>query len=137
MTVQDLPTLNAVLNMITSVFLLLGYFFIRNGQQETHKKYMVAALISSALFLTSYLVYHNIVGSVSYPYNDWTRPVYFSILIPHIILAAVMTPFILIAVWHALHKAYDRHKKIVRWIWPVWMYVSLSGVTIYLMLYVF
>ncbi len=137
MTVQDLPTLNATLNLISAILLIFGYVYIRSGDRAGHKKFMVAALISSALFLAFYLVYHAAVGSVPYPHHDWTRPLYFIILIPHIILAAVMTPFILIAVWHAFHASFDKHKKIVRWIWPVWMYVSVSGVMIYLMLYVF
>ena len=96
---------------------------------------MLSALATSILFLTSYLIYHFNVGSVPYPHHDWTRPVYFSILIPHTILATVMTPFIIIAVWRALHEDYEKHKKIVRWVWPVWMFVSVTGVIVYLMLY--
>ena len=98
---------------------------------------MVSALISSAAFLICYLIYHAQVGSVPYPYYDWTRPVYFIILVPHIILAAIMSPFILLALWFALRNQFEKHRKIVRWLWPVWMYVSVSGVIIYLMLYVF
>jgi uncharacterized membrane protein YozB (DUF420 family) len=98
---------------------------------------MVSALISSAVFLTCYLIYHAHVGSVPYQHYDWTRPVYFTILIPHIILAAIMTPFILLAVWFAFREKFEKHRKIVRWLWPVWMYVSVSGVLIYLMLYIF
>lgn len=96
---------------------------------------MITALVTSALFLTSYLIYHFNVGSVPYPLNDWTRPVYFTILIPHTILATVMTPFILIAVWQALKSNFEKHKKIVHWVWPVWMFVSVSGVAVYFMLY--
>ena len=96
---------------------------------------MVAALSFSALFLISYLAYHFSVGSVPYARYDWTRPLYFAILIPHIVLAAVMGPFILAAVWHAWHKAFDKHKRLTRWVWPVWMFVSCSGVIIYVMLY--
>jgi len=96
---------------------------------------MLSALVSSACFLTSYVVYHYKVGSVPYPYHDWTRAVYFTILIPHVILAGAMTPFVFKAVWHALHDQYDRHRRLVRWVWPVWMFVSVSGVVIYLMLY--
>jgi putative membrane protein len=135
MILYNLPTLNAALNSLSAIFLVLGYIKIKNSDQETHKKFMIAALISSALFLTCYLIYHYNVGSVLYPYHDWTRVLYYLILIPHIILATVMTPFILIAVWFALSKRYEKHKRIVRWVWPVWMFVSLSGVTIYVMLY--
>ena len=135
MIFYNLPTLNAALNSLSAIFLVLGYIKIKKSNQETHKRFMIAALISSALFLISYLIYHYNVGSVPYPYHDWTRIIYFMILIPHIILAAVMTPFILIAVWYALTKRYEKHKRIVRWVWPVWIYVSLSGVMIYVMLY--
>jgi uncharacterized membrane protein YozB (DUF420 family) len=136
MNVTDLPTINASLNTLSTFFLLMGYIHIKKGHKETHKKFMVSALISSAVFLICYLIYHAQVGSVPYPHHDWTRPVYFAILIPHIILAAIMTPFILIAVWFAFREQFERHQKIVRWLWPVWIYVSVSGVVIYLMLYV-
>ena len=96
---------------------------------------MVAALVSSAVFLTCYLIYHYQVGSVAYPFHDWTRPLYFVILIPHVILAAVMTPFIGILVYHAFKNNLDRHKRLARIIWPVWMYVSVTGVLVYLLLY--
>ncbi len=135
MSVTDLPALNATLNLISAVFLALGYVFIKKGRPERHKKMMVAALITSALFLTSYLIYHYAVGSVPYPHHDWTRPVYFAILIPHVILAALMVPFVLMAVYFALRERYDKHTRITRWLWPVWMFVSISGVVVYLMLY--
>jgi len=135
MNMTDLSTLNALLNSLSAVLLFFGYRAIHKADRETHKKIMLAALGSSALFLISYLIYHYNVGSVPYPYHDWTRIVYLLILIPHIILAAVMSPFILIAVWFALRSDFERHRRIARWIWPVWMYVSVSGVTIYLMLY--
>jgi uncharacterized membrane protein YozB (DUF420 family) len=135
MNLTDLPTLNAAFNLLSTIFLLFGYVYIKRGMRETHKKFMLAALISSAIFLTSYLIYHAKVGSVPYPHQNWTRYFYFTILIPHIILAAVMVPAILIALWHALRDQFDKHKRLVRWVWPVWMYVSLSGVIIYLMLY--
>jgi len=135
MSVNDLSTLNAILNGIATVFLTLGFIQIKKGNREKHKKFMIAALVTSALFLTSYLIYHYYVGSVPYPHYDWTRPVYFIILVPHIILAGIMTPFIIIAVAFALRERFDKHRKIVRWVWPVWMYVSITGVIIYLMLY--
>jgi uncharacterized membrane protein YozB (DUF420 family) len=135
MTANDLPTVNAVFNMISTVLLLFGYRFIKQGEQDKHKKVMIGALVSSAFFLLFYLIYHAQVGSVPYPYYDWTRPVYFIILIPHIILAAVMGPFIIAAVYFALRQKYERHIRLVRWVWPVWIFVSISGVAIYLMLY--
>lgn len=135
MTVQDLPSVNATLNLISSLFLLLGYIYVKRGKPEVHKKLMIGALVSSALFLICYLVYHYAVGSVPYAKQDWTRPVYFAILIPHVILAAVMVPFILLAVWHAFRGNFVKHTRITKWLWPVWMFVSVSGVVVYLMLY--
>ena len=137
MSLTDLPTLNALLNMISAVLLIAGRLKIKKGDRPAHKKIMITALISSALFLTFYVVYHAQVGSVPYPYYNWTRVLYFIILVPHIILAAFMSPFILLAVFHALRERYDKHTRLVRWVWPVWIYVSVSGVIIYLMLYIF
>lgn len=137
MTYQDLPTLNATLNLISAVFLTLGYIYVKRGKPEVHRKMMIGALVSSALFLIFYLIYHEAVGSVPYPKQDWTRPVYFAILIPHVVLAALMVPFILLAVWHAFRGAFAKHTRITRWLWPVWMFVSVSGVAVYLMLYQF
>ncbi|MGD9900107.1 MAG: DUF420 domain-containing protein [Calditrichaceae bacterium] len=137
MNVQDLPTLNAVLNSISAMFLILGYINIKKGRRDRHKRLMIIALTASLFFLISYLIYHANVGSVPYPYHDWTRPLYFIILIPHIILAAVQAPFIILAVWYALTGHFDKHKKLVHWVWPVWMFVSVSGVIIYFMLYQF
>lgn len=130
-----LPSINAALNAISAILLTFGYVNIKRGHRDTHKKFMIAALISSALFLTTYLIYHNAVGSVPYPHHDWTRPLYFAILIPHVILAALMTPFIVIAVAHALKGRFEKHRRIVRWLWPVWMFVSVSGILVYVMLY--
>ena len=135
MSVSQLPTLNAILNGTAGILLLLGYLQIRKGNRDTHKKFMLAALSVSILFLISYVIYHIQVGSVPYPHHDWTRPVYFVILIPHVILAAGMGPFIIIAVRHALKDNIEKHKRFVRWVFPVWMYVSVTGVVIYLMLY--
>jgi uncharacterized membrane protein YozB (DUF420 family) len=131
----NLPTLNAFLNLISVIFLTFGYLNIKRNRPETHKRFMLAALITSGLFLISYVVYHYHAGSVPYPYHDWTRPLYFAILIPHIILAALMVPFILAAVIFAFREKYDTHKKLTRFVWPVWMFVSISGIVIYLMLY--
>lgn len=131
----NLATVNAFLNALSAALLLAGYINIKRGKQEAHKRIMLMALTSSALFLISYLIYHAKVGSVPYPYHDWTRTLYFVILIPHTILAAAMVPFILLAVWHALKGRFDRHTRITRMLWPVWMFVSVSGVAVYFMLY--
>ncbi len=135
MSLTDLPALNATLNSISAVLLLIGFVLIKREQIQNHKKVMLSALATSLLFLTSYLIYHFNVGSVPYPHHDWTRPLYFAILIPHTILATAMTPFIIVAVRRAFHEDYEKHKKIVRWIWPVWMFVSVTGVIVYFMLY--
>lgn len=135
MTYQDLSTINATLNLISAIFLTLGYIFVKRGRPDRHKKMMIGALVSSAAFLVCYLIYHYAVGSVPYEKQDWTRPVYFAILIPHVILAALMVPFVLMAVWHAFREEFAKHTRITRWLWPVWMFVSVSGVAVYLMLY--
>ena len=137
MSLTDLPALNAALNSITAILLLYGFILIKRKEIQKHKRVMLSALATSLLFLTSYLIYHFNVGSVPYPHHDWTRPLYFAILIPHTILATVMTPFIIIAVWRALSEDFEKHKKIVRWVWPVWMFVSVTGVIVYFMLYHF
>lgn len=135
MTVTDLPSLNAALNSIAALLLLGGYWAIRRGKQALHKKIMLGALATSAAFLVSYLIYHAEVGSVPYPRHDWTRPVYFAILIPHVILAGLMVPFIFLAVWHAFRGNFRKHTRLTRWVWPVWLFVSVTGVVIYVMLY--
>src|SRR5690606_11819130 len=132
-----LPTLNAVLNLIALVFLLLGRRAVKSGDVTRHWQFMSLALANSALFLGSYLYYHYRVGSVSYEGAGWVRSLYFLILIPHVILATVQVPVIVAAVWSALRRRFRLHVKIVRWIWPVWVYVSVTGVLVYLMLYIF
>jgi uncharacterized membrane protein YozB (DUF420 family) len=137
MDISVLPSINATLNFCAAILLTFGFINIKRKNRDTHKKFMLAALFVSFLFLTSYLIYHAQAGSTPYPYHNWTRPFYFGILIPHIILAAAQTPFILAMVWFALGGRFDRHKRIARIIWPVWMFVSLSGVIVYFMLYHF
>jgi putative membrane protein len=133
---EILPTTNALLNCTSAAFLMLGYLKIRKGERDQHRRCMLAACFSSALFLICYLWYHYHVGSVPYPHHDWSRPVYFAILIPHIILAAAMVPFVAGTLWLALWRQdFQAHARVARWVWPVWMYVSVSGVAIYLMLY--
>lgn len=136
MTYSGLPTLNALLNAITAGLLIAGRIQIKRGRRDIHKRIMIMALSTAALFLISYLFYHYQVGSVKYTRHDWTRPVYFFILITHTFLAGVMAPFIVTAVTYAFRGKFDKHKKLVRWVWPVWIYVSVTGIVVYLMLYV-
>ena len=135
MTVTDLPAVNATLNAISTVLLVAGYVFIRRGERQKHKACMIAALVVSALFLTSYVIYHAQVGSVPFRGTGWIRTVYFSVLIPHVILAAAIVPPILITASRGLSGKYDKHRRIARWTLPIWLYVSVTGVIVYLMLY--
>ena len=135
MTLRDLPALNATLNAISFVFLVTGYVLIRRGRREAHRNCMVAALITSALFLTSYVIYHFNVGSVPFQKTGWIRMVYFAVLIPHVIFAAAIVPLVVITVSRALSRRYDKHRRIARWTLPLWLYVSITGVIVYLMLY--
>jgi uncharacterized membrane protein YozB (DUF420 family) len=135
MTVTDLPALNATLNAISTVLLVTGYVFIRRGDRRKHKACMIAALVMSALFLTSYVIYHAQVGSVPFKGTGWIRTVYFAVLIPHVILAAAIVPPVLITASRGLSAKYDKHRRIARWTLPLWLYVSVTGVIVYLMLY--
>lgn len=135
MTLQDLPTLNATLNSVATVFLLVGYISIKQGRRETHKRLMIGALLVSAAFLTSYLIYHYNVPSKKFPELGWIKTVYLLILIPHIILATVMVPMILKTFWHAYREEWEKHKKIAKITFPIWIYVSITGVIVYFMLY--
>jgi len=135
MNVTDLPALNAALNTVSFVLLVTGYVFIRRGDQRRHRACMIGALAVSGLFLTSYVIYHLQVGSVPFTKTGWIRTVYFAVLIPHIILAAAIVPMVLVTVSRALSGRFDRHRAIARWTLPLWLYVSITGVVVYLMLY--
>lgn len=135
MTVQQLPAVNATLNGISAILLLMGFIAIRKGNKKFHQRCMISAFAVSAVFLICYLVYHYYAGSTKFTATGWIRPVYFSILISHVILAAAIVPMILLTMWRAWKKDFEKHKKIARWTWPLWMYVSVTGVLIYLMLY--
>lgn len=135
MTIQDLPTLNATLNSVATVFLLVGYISIKQGRREAHKRLMIGALVVSAAFLTSYLIYHYNVPSKKFPELGWIKTLYLLILIPHIILATVMVPMILKTFWHAYKEEWEKHKKIAKITFPIWIYVSITGVIVYFMLY--
>lgn len=135
MEITDLPSVNACLNSISTLLLTAGYLFIRRGQVERHRLAMAGAFVTSCVFLTSYLIYHSQAGSVPFTKQGWVRPVYFAILISHIILAAAIVPLALVTLYHAWRERFDKHRRIARWTWPIWMYVSITGVAIYLMLY--
>ncbi|MGE0863839.1 MAG: DUF420 domain-containing protein [Vicinamibacterales bacterium] len=135
MTITDLPALNASLNATSFVLLTTGWFLIRSGRRQAHKWCMISALAVSAMFLTSYVIYHLNVGSVPFQKTGWIRTVYFAVLIPHVILAAAIVPMILVTVSRALSNRFDKHKRIARWTLPLWLYVSVTGVIVYLMLY--
>lgn len=135
MTVYDLPALNATLNFISFLLLLTGYYFIRRKEWRKHRACMIAALVVSGLFLTSYVIYHSQVGSVPFTKTGWIQTVYFAVLIPHVILAALMVPPVILTVSRGLSAKYDKHRRIARWTLPVWLYVSITGVIVYWMLY--
>jgi uncharacterized membrane protein YozB (DUF420 family) len=135
MTVTDLPALNATLNATSFVLLVTGYYFIRKKQWRKHRACMIAALVMSGLFLTSYVIYHAQVGSVPFQKTGWIRTLYFVVLIPHVILAALMVPPVIVTVSRGLSAKYDKHRRIARWTLPVWLYVSITGVIVYVMLY--
>ena len=133
--IRQLPTLNATLNATSGVLLVLGYLQIRRGDIDRHRRLMLSACVVSAVFLVSYLTYHFFAGSTRFQGQGWIRPVYFSILISHTILATAILPMVLVTVWQGLRMNVDRHRRIARWTFPLWLYVSVTGVIVYLMLY--
>jgi uncharacterized membrane protein YozB (DUF420 family) len=135
MQISDLPALNATLNGISAAFLVVGYLLIRRGRFESHRLCMLGALSTSTLFLVSYVIYHANVGSRPFPGIGAVRVVYFGILITHVVLAAAILPLALVTAARGLRAQYARHVQVARWTFPVWLYVSVTGVVIYLMLY--
>ena len=135
MQLSDLPAVNATLNATAAIFLTAGYVMIRRGRRDLHKRCMLAALTSSALFLVSYVVYHANTGSRPFPGQGVIRVAYFAILVTHVVLAAVILPLAITTAARGLTAQYDRHVRIARWTLPLWLYVSVTGVVIYLMLY--
>jgi uncharacterized membrane protein YozB (DUF420 family) len=135
-TLHDLPACNATFNGLAGVFLSFGYYFIKRGKVIAHRNCMISAVCSSALFLTGYLTYHFTVHGVTRFQNPaWFRPIYLTLLSTHTFLAVVIVPMVLITLSRALRQRFDKHKRIARWTWPLWMYVSVTGVLIYLLLY--
>lgn len=131
----DLPTLNAILNGTGAILLLAGYLCIRNGKVNAHRFFMGLAFFTSTLFMISYLTYHYHVGSRHFDGAGWIRAAYLSILLSHTLLAAAIVPMAIITASRALRGQFQRHKRIARWTLPLWMYVSITGVIVYWMLY--
>src|SRR5215813_14079224 len=127
--------LNAALNAASAILLAGGYAAIRAGKREAHKRFMVSAFVVSCAFLVSYLVYHYRVGHVAFQGQGLVRPVYFALLISHTVLAVVIVPLILVTLRRAWLERFDRHRRIARWTLPLWFYVSVTGVVVYLLLY--
>ena len=141
MTLADLPIVNALLNGLSATFLFAGYIVIRQGRQRVHRQLMIAAFVTSALFLACYLVYHGYVayvlqrGPTRFLEPAWFRPIYLVILGTHTILAMIILPMVFVTLVQGLRGQFEKHRRIARWTWPLWMYVSITGVLIYLLLY--
>jgi putative membrane protein len=135
MDITQFPKINATLNFLSAALLLIGYIYISKGNQRAHRNCMVAAFCTSSLFLVCYLYYHYHARSTKFLEPAWFKPIYLVILVTHIILAVAMLPAIFATFLYALKGRFETHKKFARWTWPVWMYVSVTGVVIYLLLY--
>lgn len=130
-----LPHLNAILNATSGLLLVTGYMFIRRRQITAHRNCLIAALVTSTVFLASYLTYHYYHGSTRFTGQGVVRPVYFAILLSHTILAALIVPFIVVTLYRAARGQFSKHRRIARWTFPMWLYVSITGVVVYLLLY--
>jgi uncharacterized membrane protein YozB (DUF420 family) len=136
MSVSDLPIVNATLNGLSAVLLMTGWIFIKRKNQTAHRNCMIAALCTSVLFLACYLTYHFTVKAVTrFQEPQWFRPWYLTLLLTHTVLAVVIVPMIIVTTIRALRQRFDKHRQIARWTWPLWMYVSVTGVVIYILLY--
>jgi putative membrane protein len=134
-SVHDLPAVNASLNALSGLLLLCGYVLIRSRRIELHRKVMIAAFASSSLFLVCYVIYHAQVGSVRFTRQGFVRPLYYSILLTHVTLAFSVVPLSLITLSRGLKGRYPQHRRIARWTFPIWLYVSVTGVLVYVLLY--
>jgi putative membrane protein len=130
-----LAPLNSILNSIAAILLLAGFYCIRRRWLRAHRAFMLSAFAVSTAFFTSYIIYHYHVGDVRFQGHGWVRPLYFTILISHITLAAAIVPLVLITLWRALRGNFRDHRRIAVWAWPLWIYVSITGVVVYLMCY--
>jgi uncharacterized membrane protein YozB (DUF420 family) len=135
LTVHDLPAVNATLNAISGILLVIGYLLIRARRIEQHRRVMLAAFATSSVFLICYIVYHAQVGSVRFTRQGFVRPLYFTILVTHVTLAAATLPLAIITLSRGLKARYARHRAIARWTFPIWLYVSVTGVLVYVLLY--
>ena len=135
MTVHDLPAVNATLNAISGMLLVAGYLLIRSRRIEAHRRVMLGAFAVSVLFLISYVVYHAQVGSVRFTRQGFVRPVYFTLLLTHVVLAAAVPPLAIVTLSRGLSARYVKHRAIARWTLPIWLYVSVTGVLVYVLLY--
>ena len=135
MSVTDLPALNATLNATSAVLLCTGWYLIKHGRRTAHRNVMLAACSVSVAFLVSYLVYHAQVGSVRFTKQGLIRTIYLTILLTHTVLAAAIVPLVVVTLSRGLSAKYDRHRRIARWTMPIWLYVSVTGVIVYVMLY--
>jgi putative membrane protein len=134
-TVHDLPAVNATLNATSGLLLLVGYILIRARRIEMHRRFMIAAFTASSLFLVSYVIYHAQVGSVRFTRSGIVRPIYFTILITHVSLAFLVLPLAIVTLSRGLGNRFSQHRRIARWTFPLWMYVSVTGVLVYVLLY--
>jgi uncharacterized membrane protein YozB (DUF420 family) len=132
---SDLPAVNATCNIVSTVFISLGWYFIRRGEWRRHMTCMITALISSLGFLVGYITYHARVGEKSSGYTGWLAAVYFPILASHVLLAFVIVPLVIFTLIPVFQRRWDSHRRIARWTIPIWLYVSITGVFVYLMLY--
>jgi len=130
-----LPHVNAVLNTLSTILLIAGFILIRKGDRARHRKVMIAALVVSSVFLICYLIYHFTAPVFVYRGPEWSRPIYFAMLISHVVLATVVTPMVAVTAWRSLHGDFVRHRAIARWTLPIWLYVTVTGVAIYAILY--
>jgi putative membrane protein len=135
LTIHDLPALNAVLNGLSGILLTIGWLLIRTRRVAAHRAIMIAAFVTSSLFLISYVIYHAQVGSVRFTRDGFVRPLYYTILITHVTLAATVPPLAIITLLRGLRGRFARHRAIARWTFPIWMYVSVTGVLVYVLLY--
>jgi uncharacterized membrane protein YozB (DUF420 family) len=136
MTLHDLPAVNGTLNGVSATFLGAGYYFIRKKNIRAHRACMMTAFCASVLFLISYLTYHIALHRLTrFEKPPWFRPIYLGLLLTHTTLAVIIVPLVLITLSRALRERFDRHRAIARWTWPLWMYVSVTGVAVYLILY--
>jgi uncharacterized membrane protein YozB (DUF420 family) len=134
-TVHDLPAINASLNALSGILLAIGYALIRTRRIQHHRRFMIAAFVSSSLFLVCYVVYHAQVGSVRFTRQGFVRPIYYTILVTHVTLAAAVLPLAILTLSRGLKARYPQHVRIARWTLPIWLYVSVTGVLVYVLLY--